>query len=70
MAQVSPFTSLATIWACRCAGSRARSWPLQRHQPLCPHMMLQHSNRWDPNSLSNVEYGDDTSIMGGGGIGA
>jgi hypothetical protein len=25
---------------------------------------LQHSNRWDPYTLSNIEYGDSTSVMG------
>jgi hypothetical protein len=27
----------------------------------------QHSNRWEPYQLSNIEYGDDTTVMGSGG---
>ena len=43
------------------------SKPTQRfllHSHPYMHHPLQHSNRRDPQTLINVEYGDDFSIMG------
>lgn len=63
------FTSLVTIlvswYACERVSFMAPSWyPEWSVVPLLFFAPLQHSNRWDPYTLTNIEYGDDMSVMG------